>query len=202
MKIWTGLALSSVLLICNTAVSHANAGSWEYGGRLSGVSIDEDTAREQGIEDSAYLLGLHADYVENGWVTSLGLDVIIYDDNEEFTQTVEGTGFYNDGDISVESSDANAAMASVAVGYQWRFGEDQQTALRAQIGYAGVFSSERRITNCSDCFSEDIDVDGGGFISVNVEREMGAVSVGLYAQQFLGGDGVSSIFGIRISSGF
>lgn len=203
MKKWSVLAVSAALLGANISAQAADMdGEWEFGGRFGMVNIDSDTALQQGIDDSAYLVGGFTDFVQNGWVTSAAIDIIVYDDNEEFRQLVEGDGIFNDGDRSIESSDASAGLFSVATGYQWYLGEDSKTVTRAQVGFTAVFASERSISNCSDCFSEDIDVDGGAFIKGSVERELGAFAVGVYFQQYLGGDGLSNSLGINISTGF
>ena len=203
MKIWNILALSAALCGASISVQAASMeGDWEFGGRVGMLNIDSDTALQQGIDDSAYVVGGFTNYVQNGWVTSAALDIVVYDDNEEFRQLVESDGIFNDGDLSIESSDASAGLFSVATGYQWYLGEDNNTITRAQIGFTAVFASERSIVNCDDCFSEDIDVDGGAFIKGSIERNLGSVAVGLYLQQYLGGDGLSNSIGINISTGF
>ena len=71
------------------------------------------------------------------------------------------TVWFNDGDISTESSDAGAVTGYVATGYEWKFGADQDLTVLAQVGYTHLFSSERSIDYCRNCYSEDIDIDGG-----------------------------------------
>lgn len=177
-------------------------GEWNFAGHIGFVNIDEATATREGIDSSALGLGAQADYLQSNWVTTIGLDIVIYDDKNEFRQTVEGTGPFNDGDISSKSSDASGVVLSVATGYQWYLGEKGDVALRAQGGIAGMFASERGIDSCENCYSEDIDVDGGLFVKASILRDTGSFAVGLYYQQFLTGDGLDNLFGITFSSGF
>lgn len=173
--------------------------SWDWGGRLAVVSIDEETALTQGVDDTAYLIGFEGNYRQSSWVTSLGMDIVVYDDNEEFSQTVIGDGLFNDGDVSVESSSATGVLVSVATGYEWRFTASNEVALQWQVGYSHMFASDRSIDNCNDCFSEDIDVDGGVFTAVSLMKSNKDFDLGLLVQQYLSGDGLDNSIGLRFS---
>ncbi|GLR70541.1 hypothetical protein [Agaribacter marinus] len=177
-------------------------GYWDYGLRLGITSIDDLTARSEGIDESAYIVGLDVDYTKSNWVTTFTLDILVYDDNAKFSQEVEGTGLFNDGERSRASSSATGGFISIGTGYQWIADEGGTIALRAQGGFGAVVYSERSISNCSNCRSEDIDVDGGAFVKLSADKDFGTVTVGIFAQQFLGGDGLDNIYGLRFSSGF
>jgi len=198
----------SLLLASSTAVaqqaesSNYNKSGWTLGFNAAVVSLDQDTARLEGIKDNAYLVGIVANYSQEQWITSLGVDVLVYDDNEEFKQTVVGDGVFNDGDISVESSSANGALVSVATGYQWFFGKQKDITLKLQGGYGHMFSSERSIANCSDCYEEDIDVKGGVFLKVGALKSNETFDIGIYAQQFLTGDGINNAIGLDATFSF
>lgn len=194
------LMASSSSLVAQESLG--NEGTWEFSGRLGTLGIDSETALAQGIDDSGFILGMTADYIQNGWVTSLGGDYIGYDDNASFRQEVEGSGLFNNGDISVAKSDASAVSLFVASGYQWLLGEQQQAAALVQLGITGVFASERGIDSCTDCYSEDIDVDGGVFIQTSLKQDVGSFSIGVYYQHYLTGDGLTNSAGLLISSGF
>lgn len=200
-KKWSVLAICAAMYGANLSAQEQHS-EWQFGGRVGTLSIDSDSAQQEGIDDTAYLVGGYVDYIQNGWVTSINLDIAVYDDNEEFEQLVEGDGVFNDGDRSYESSDASAVLISIATGYQWSFGEDDSVSTRAQAGFTAVVASERSISFCSDCFSEDIDIDGGAFVKASLEKDTGPVTIGLYYQQFLASDGLSNSFGLNISGGF
>lgn len=183
-------------------VNTSAPGEWRYGIGLGAVNIDKEIAEEELIDSSALFVGLYADYRKNRWLTSIGMDFIVYDDSAEFFQTVEGNGLFNDGDISTESSDANALLAHVATGYEWLFTEQQDVAVLLQAGYGHVFGSERAIPNCSNCRTESIDVDGGVFAKAAVTKDAERFTFGVYAQQFLTGDGFSNTLGLAFSTKF
>jgi hypothetical protein len=195
-------------LLCASATMSAAAqqeqvtkGDWSYSGYAGLASIDSARASQQGVDDSAWLVGFSADYTQSDWVTSLGLDVTLYDDKLKFTQAVEGTGSFNNGDRSTAKSSANGFLLYVATGYQWKFTEQQNVAVRLQGGFAQMVSSERSIGTCTNCYSEDINIDGGVFAKATVLRSGESVSFGAYLQQYLG-DGVNTVLGITIASSF
>lgn len=202
MKNFLGLAALTLLstnVFAEEEIKPADLGYWSFGGTAAIVNIDEETALLQGIEDSAYSVGFIADYHNSGWVTSLGLDIVVYDDNQEFSQTVIGDGLLNNGDISTESSSANGVLLSVATGYRWEFGEKNDVAATLQGGFGVMLASERSIENCSNCFSEDIDVDGGAFVKASLMKRTDSFDIGIFAQQYLGGDGITNAFGIAVN---
>lgn len=201
-KIKSALIVGALMVAGSNAYAQSNIGEWGYSGYISAVSIDSDTALSQGVGDSAYSIGFSADYLKGNWLTSLGMEIIIYDDNRAFTQVVEGSGLFNDGDISTESSDANGIVAYIGTGYQWRFGENKDVAFSLQGGFSHLFASDRSIESCSNCFSEDIDVDAGAYVKATLSRSTDSFSVGVHVQQFLGGDGLTNAFGVSIGSTF
>lgn len=177
------------------------SGTWGFSGTLSTVAIDSDAALQQGVDDSALQLGLFADYYRSQWKSTFGIELLQYDDNQEFSQSVVGTGLFNDGDRSRESSDATAVVLSAATGYQWRFGAEQNSAVSLQGGFGAVLASDRSIANCSNCRSEDIEIDGGVFIKAAWDYSFESVSFGLYAQQYVSGD-LGSVFGVTLGTAF
>jgi hypothetical protein len=200
------LALTAAIVSSASLAREQNSGAftvgeWHFAGYGSTVSLDGKSTALEGVEDSAYSIGATADYIQNSWVTSIGGEILIYDDNAEFKQRVEGTGLFNDGDVSTTSSDANAFLLYVASGYQWRFNEEQGVALTLQGGLAALIASERSIDSCSNCFSEDIDLDAGPFVKASLTNSTDSVSFGVYVQQYLSGD-LSNAFGISIGTKF
>ncbi|MDA7686454.1 hypothetical protein N9172_00460 [bacterium] len=176
------------------------ANSWRYSVFVSETSFDSDLADKELIEDSATTFGVDADYYSRRWMSSVGLEFISYDDNNGFSQLVEGTGLFNDGDVSTESSDANAFALNVATGAYWSFGARDKNLAIVQVGFSEIFNSERSIDNCDDCFKDDIDVDGGAFAKVGLVHSWSALSVGLHVKQYLSGDIDNSIL-ISFGSG-
>lgn len=207
MNITSKVKVVSFLLCALTAPTLAAqeaegmSGDWSFSGSVGQASFDSDSALQEGVDDSAWVLGVSGDYIQNNWVSSVGVDIVFYDDNQKFSQEVEGTGIINNGDRSTETSSASGGIIYVASGYQWLHGEEQNVALRLQGGFGLMTFSERSIGSCTNCYSEDIDIDGGLFIKASALRSGESVSVGGYIQQYVG-DGINTVIGITIASSF
>jgi len=169
--------------------------SWEFGGTVGVLNLDSASANREFIDSEAYVFGGFAEYVMESWLISLGMDFIVYDDNAEFTQRTED--FF--GDEEDTSSDANGFILFGAVGPKWQFGE---TLLTVQGGYAQMFASERGISNCSDCFSEDIEIDAGAFGRATIRQNAGPVAIGLSYTQFIGSDDIDNKITFSVSTSY
>lgn len=178
------------------------SGRWNYEGSLELVNLDSEQAAQEFVKDSATAIGVYVSYVEQDWVTTLRGSFIIYSDLNKFSQVVETSGGFNNGDIDTASSDANAFSLGVATGRQWRLGETEDTRLMLQAGYDHVLASERAIASCSNCYSEDIEIDGGIFVQGALKHNFGVVSAGFIVSQYVTGDGLSNRIGITIGSKF
>ncbi len=176
-------------------------GKWEFRGGLINNAFDKDAAYVEGIDDSALSLYVAGDYLKSGYRTSVFLEFYLYDDKYGFSQWVEGDGWFNDGDISQQSSDANGVSAGILFGPQWNFGVDNKAVAYVQGGFDVMLSSERGIASCSNCYSEDIEMGGGALVQAGVEREVGSFTLGVVARSHLSGD-LGSSFGVTIGTGF
>ncbi|WP_199608841.1 hypothetical protein [Flocculibacter collagenilyticus] len=197
----TAFASGQVHAEQDSSVEHDLSGEWGFTVTASAIGIDSEAAAKEGISDSAYTIGLTMDYVKNSWITTFGFDLAVYDDENEFSQDVVGTGLYNDGDRETKSSSANGAIFSIASGYQKLYGENQDTAVNMQAGFSIVGFSERSISTCTDCRSEDIDIDGGAFVKLSAVKSGEKFSVGAYIQQYISGD-LGTAVGVQIGSRF
>jgi hypothetical protein len=194
---------SSFLLIAMLALSANTAfADWSIGGYLESISLNPPKAAQEGIEDSALTLGFNADYFSDGLMAaSLGLAWVMYDDNREFNQQVEVVGGFDDGDIRTESSDASAFLIYADFGPRFTFGDSSYFSAKA--GFASFFASERSIGNCSDCYSEDIDIDGGAYIQTALGHSFDRLSIGFVYSEYLDDDkGVSDGLRFLIATGF
>lgn len=204
------LTLTALALFSGNALSQEESDTvryyspdeWSYNIGLSTMNFDSDTALSEGIEDSAIAIVFGANYRSNSWVTSIDADFILYDDNAEFSQLVIGEGLFNDGDVSTESSEATALAVSLSSGYEWLFGQEKRASAILQGGFTGVFASERSIANCSNCGSQDIDIEGGVFIGGKLAYNMERFSIGVNLRQYVSGDGLSNSFGIVVDTKF
>lgn len=176
------------------AAEHTVTPAWEWSVSLGSMNIDSESAANEAIGDSTdFVLGFSADYSTQRWITSIGLDWVSYDDKAGFSQRTENQ-FGREDD---SSSDATGLLFYGAFGPQWRFGQEQKTSVFLQAGLSTMFSSERSIDYCTDCYSEDIDIEGGVFARAGFMQKVGnTMALGLNFTQYLRSDDLENGFNI------
>ena len=167
---------------------------WSWSGHAGTLNLDSKVAYNEYVKDSAWVIGLAAErYSSDSNLTFvIGLDLIGYDDEASFRQDTTG---------GRKSSDASAVLGYVEFGPRVPFGVDKSNYLVAHAGLSGVFSSERGIDNCSNCYSEDIDINGGFYGVLGVGHSFGSWDLGLQFQQYFSGD-IDNSLRLRVSSSF
>jgi hypothetical protein len=172
---------------------------WSWSGHVDHVTIDSEAAAEQFIEDTATAIGGAAEYyssrTENTLV--LGMNFLFYRDNAEFAQYIRDYWGY----VDYEESDATAFMLFAEYGPKYRFGQDNMSFFTVRGGVSGMLYSERAISYCSDCYSEDIDIDGGVYGVLGIGQTLGSLDISLQFQQYFSGDLDNSIR-FKISGAF
>jgi hypothetical protein len=167
-----------------------------YSGWASNVfigqwTLDSETAKKEGVGTSAVVFGLNGEYYFGGKNQSLqfGGGFLSYDDKNDFSVETEGVGWANKGDKSTESSSASAIFANFEYGVRHRFGPHKGGYVAGRGGFNALFASERSISNCTDCPSQDIDISGGfyGVAAVGFNFTRG-FSMDLDYKQFFSGD--------------
>lgn len=162
--------------------------AWSFAGRVYLDQVDTVKADKEGIKDSVTTLQLAGDYNSQTWKTSLWLDILMYNDERAFSQWVEGTGWTNNGDISQESSSASGMTLGVATGPQWVFGANNNNVAYVQGGFDAMIRSTREIASCSNCYSEDININGGALVVSGVEHHGENWFFGANLRHHLSGD--------------
>jgi len=172
---------------------------WSWSGHVEHMNFDDDKAWEQGIADSATAIGFAAERYTNTSdnTLSLGMSFIFYNDDDEFAQYVEDYW----GDTDYAESDANAISIFAEYGPKIRWGADRLSFFTARGGISGMLYSERGIGNCSDCYSEDIDINGGLYGVLGVGRTTGSIDWSLQFQQYFTGD-IDNVIRLKISGAF
>lgn len=183
-KILTTLSLAALLgapAIASAAPQEQAYSGWSWSAHVGNLNIDSDVAKAQGIDDSAWVLGAAAERFssDSNLTFLIGVDLIGYSDNYSFSQDT------NKGE---KSSDASAAMVYAEFGPKIHFGKGDSNYFIAHAGISGIFSSERGIGYCSDCYSEKIDVKGGAYGVLGVGHSFSSFDVGLQFQQYFKGD--------------
>lgn len=150
---------------------------------VGSVEFDKDVAAQEGIESSAEFARFSWRIQEDFWVVGIGVSALIYDDNERLSVTVDGdtnfAGYY--------SSSAYASSFWLESGYSLLFHD--YIALDFVGGYELMVDSRRRVRNCRDCLSEDIELDGGFYVGPRlVLLNDHGLSVAASYQYFANGD--------------
>ncbi|HEX7026213.1 MAG TPA: hypothetical protein VF268_03160 [Gammaproteobacteria bacterium] len=195
----------SLMPIAALAMFAGNASAdWSFGGYVESMSLNPRVAAREGVDDTAWALGFNADYFSDNLMSaSLGSALVMYDDNREFRQQVEVIGGFDDGDVRTASSDASAILIYADLGPRLTFGVNESAYFSAKAGFSTFFASERSIGSCSDCYSEDIDIDGGMYVKAALGRSFERVSIGFVYSQYLDDDkGVSDGIQFLIATGF
>ena len=183
----------------NRPAANPSYSAWSWSGHVDHINIDEESAWLQGVDEGATAIGFAAErYTNTSEMTlSLGMSFIMYNDNDEFAQSVEN--YY--GNIKYSESDASAIMLFAEYGPKYRFGMDNMSFFTARAGVSGILASERSISGCSDCYSEDIDLDGGAYGLLGVGHTFGNFDLGLQFQQYLSGD-INNVIRLKFSGSF
>ena len=191
--------LTTAATFANDNPNNTEYTGWSWSGHLDHVTIDTQAADEQRIENTATAFGGAAEYysstTENTLV--LGGSILFYRDNAEFAQYVEDYW----GDIDYAESDATAAMLFAEYGPKYRFGQNNMSFFTVRGGVSGIFGSERSISNCRNCASEDIDIDGGVYGVVGIGQTLGSLDLSLQFQQYFSGD-LDNTIRLKLSGAF
>lgn len=192
------LAASSQFALAQADQNPRQTG-WSWSAHVDHINLDKQAAAEQWIEDTALAVGGAAEYYasDSENTLSLGASLLFYNDNAEFSQYVRdhwGHGSY-------EESDANALMLFAEYGPKYRFGQDNMSFFTVRGGVSGILASERSINDCRNCYSEDIEIDGGVYGVLGIGQTLGSLDLSLQFQQYLSGDLDNSIR-LKISGAF
>jgi hypothetical protein len=179
--------------------ANANYTGWSWSGHVDHINIDKEAAFSQGIKDTAIAVGGAAEYYSSNSenTLSLGINVLFYRDNAAFGQYVDD---YWSG-VDYEESDANAFMLFAEYGPKYRFGRDNMTFVTIRGGISGILASERSISNCRNCYSEDIEIDGGVYGVIGIGQTLGRLDLGLQFQQYFSGD-LDNSLRLKLSGAF
>jgi hypothetical protein len=128
-------------------------------GSFGQVGFDSEVAKRQGVEDSATFLKLGYEKQKEQALYSLGLNIFFYSDQKNFDVDVVD----NFGNRSTLESSANAYSLFLEGGYSYQLNE--LWSFDALIGGEFIFSSSRSVASCSDCPSDDIDIDSGFYVA-------------------------------------
>lgn len=131
-------------------------GSWGVSGEM--LSIDSEVAALNGIDDSGYGLGVSYSGEKGLFNFTTGLSFFFIDDNARFRQDVENS---LTGKESTEKSSIDAGSIYIDAGIQYPVSDSFRLGLNGGYRY---FDIDRSISNCRDCYSQNIDVESDTYI--------------------------------------
>lgn len=163
-------------------VKSTDTGVMWYAG-IGQVAIDSASATRGKIKDSATYIRLAVEGRSQGWLYGGGISGYFYSDKNKFSQGVEDQF----GNRSTEDSSASAVNLYGEAGIAYPVSASMSADFLA--GYEFVAESSRAISNCTDCASEDIDVDAGVYVAPRIRYQVGdKFTMSLSYQQYLTGD--------------
>ncbi len=130
--------------------------SWGVSGEV--INFNADIAAANGISDSGIGLGLSYSGEEGLFNFTFGVSFFLIHDRDKFSQEVEDTW---SGDESTEDSSIDAGSLYVDGGIRYPLSGSFALGLNAGYRY---FDIERAITNCRDCYKEDVGIDSDTYL--------------------------------------
>ncbi|HSX84746.1 MAG TPA: outer membrane beta-barrel protein [Cellvibrio sp.] len=191
--------VSGLILATNVHAQESNgsfdpSGTWAFNFGVEQVSFDKEQAYQEFIDDSATALNIEGEYFfRSHYSVTLGIQFLPYDDEGTFSQ--DTTGGY-------KSSDASGMPIYGELGYKRFFGPSEKTYVTARAGMSVMVASDRSISNCSNCYEEDIDIDGGFYGLLGAGVRLGqAWTLGVHYKSYFSGD-IDNAVGIAVSYGY
>ncbi len=190
---------SLIISIPAVAQQYPATPGWSWSGHIEHMTFDEEAAWDAGIADNATAIGFAVERFQNTneYTWSLGANFIFYNDDDEFAQYVEDYW----GDVDYQESDASAISIFADYGPRYRFGADKLSFFTVRGGGTAIVYSERGIGNCTDCYSEDIDINGGVYGLIGIGRSTNVLDWSLQFQQYFSGD-IDNVIRLKISGTF
>lgn len=186
-KLLLASLLSATLIPVAEAADPREYSGWSWSGNIDHIGITKEVANRPDVlvGTDATAIGFAGEYFTSAseMTYTLGFNYLMYNDNNEFEQYVHD--WYGS---SYQQSDASAMMLYAEAGPRYRFGARGMSFFTARAGVSGIFASSRSISNCSNCYSEDINIDGGLYGVLGVGHNFGNVDISLQFQQYITGD--------------
>lgn len=163
---------------------------------LGKVTIDSEAANKENIKDTASYIRLGFEILRNPWLFGGGLSGIFYSDEVGFSQTVVDQF----GTVSKAESSADSFNLYGESGYSYSLANFLKVELLA--GYELVLSSSRSIANCSNCASQDIEIDAGFYLNPRIRFVIkNNYTLSLSAHKFMVGD-LKNVFSLGFGISF
>lgn len=157
---------------------------------VGSMGLDEDEAYRQGVDDVALLFDAGYQVAIGRYLAfRVGAYAAVIDDEDPFEEYVEDDDYWFDddryGDYRWENSDIQAW--GVVLEASGRFPINNVLSLGGGLGYR-TLSASREITFCDDCYSEDVDLEGGAYFRPYINIDAGRFDIQFSYTTFMSGD--------------
>ncbi|WP_144395096.1 hypothetical protein [Pleionea sediminis] len=132
------------------------ASTWSIAAGLT--NIEQKAAFEECVDDTAFYLNFTYTQQDGHFIYGAGMTGYLFDDKCKFRQDVEDTW----GDRHTASSSANGFGFFGELGYSHPI-KPEAIHFDTLFGLEKLWA-ERSISNCSNCYSEDIDINAGFYL--------------------------------------
>lgn len=155
-------------------------GSWYAGGGY--LNLDSEVTGPQGVGSGGFSLeGGYAGSLSNGLIYNVGIYLPFFSDKDSFSQRVRDQY----GNESTKDSSIFSWGLLADIGYRYENGGRVSYGLSAGLR---TLSADRDIGNCSNCYSEDIDLSGGPYLRPSILIENLNFDIEISALLFMSGD--------------
>lgn len=164
------MKLRNLLLIPLIFASHlvvaeeSTESNTKFGFGLGSYTLNSSAATSQKIEDSMYVINVFAEGYTGIFSYGLGINMGSPDDNDSFQ--VDVVDSYGKEETASSDVSTRGFYAELGAGHH----VNDNVRLEVLGGYE-ILSGDRSIANCSDCPSQDIDLDGGLYLKPRMKFE-------------------------------
>ena len=160
--------------------------TWHTSISLGGFTVDPSLFNE-GIGERGFGIDLSVGYRFNPhFIGVLGLGFANFDDQNSFSQQVVGQF---GGPVSRQSSDVVAIPLFAEAQYEGALSIVDNLHYRLGAGYTTLTLAERSISNCVDCSTDEVNINGGAYLAGSLlMRNLGKIDFGVALKQYVSGD--------------
>ena len=134
--------------------------SWYGSGGIYKIKEDAAARADVGVDERVVYINMGLEGQKNNFIYGGGLSLLIYDDQNEFSQwTTDRDG----DDLSESDSDASGWGLFGEAGYAYPVTPNRSVQADLIGGFEAAWS-ERSIPSCEDCYSEDIELELGLYV--------------------------------------
>lgn len=157
---------------------------------ISAMGLDEVKAYQQGVDDVALLLDVGYQAAVGPYLAfRAGVYAAVIEDEDPFEEFVESDYYWFDDNWSENYrwEESSIQAWGIVLEASGRFPINQVLSVGGGLGYRSLFAS-REITFCNDCYSENVDLEGGVYFRPYLNINTGRFNIQVSYTTFMSGD--------------